>query len=45
VRAICEKYGVRYKTGSWGTILREALGHVARLSKDHGALEVVRTVA
>ncbi|MCB9681067.1 MAG: fatty acid desaturase [Alphaproteobacteria bacterium] len=33
VRAICEAHGVRYRTGSWGEILRGALrrvGHLAR---------------
>jgi NADPH-dependent stearoyl-CoA 9-desaturase len=38
VRAICEKYGVRYRTGSWGHTLRDALRHVARLSRPDGVL-------
>jgi len=33
VRAICERHGVAYRTGSWGTTLRKALTHVARLSR------------
>jgi len=45
VRAICEKHGVPYKTGSWGTTLRKALRHVAQLSKTEGPLGVVSAVA
>ena len=45
VRAICEKYGVAYKTGSWGTMLRKAFAHISRLSRDGGAREVVRAMA
>lgn len=33
VRAICERHGVVYRTGSWGTTLRRALTQVARLSR------------
>jgi linoleoyl-CoA desaturase len=32
VRRICERHGVRYKTGTWGRILREAFAHIAHLS-------------
>jgi linoleoyl-CoA desaturase len=45
VRAICEKYGVEYKTASWGATLRKALRHVARLSREDGAFGAVRAVA
>jgi NADPH-dependent stearoyl-CoA 9-desaturase len=45
VRAICEKYGVEYRTASWGQTLRKALRHVGQLSKQGGALGVVRAVA
>jgi linoleoyl-CoA desaturase len=34
VRAICEKYGVAYRTDTWGRTLRKALGHIARLAHD-----------
>jgi fatty acid desaturase len=34
VRAICEKYGVEYKSGLWAPTLRSALRRVALLSKD-----------
>lgn len=44
VRAICEKHGVAYKTGSWGQMLRKALGHVGQLSREGGALGVIRAV-
>jgi fatty acid desaturase len=45
VRQICEKYGVEYKTASWGATLRKALNYVGRLSKEAGALAIVREVA
>ena len=45
VRAICEKYGVEYKTGSWAKTLRKALDHVARLSKESAVHEVIRAIA
>jgi NADPH-dependent stearoyl-CoA 9-desaturase len=34
VRAICERHGVAYRTATWGAALREALTHVARLSRE-----------
>jgi linoleoyl-CoA desaturase len=45
VRAICERYGVEYKTASWGKTLHKALRHVGQLSKQEGALGVIRAVA
>lgn len=45
VRDICEKYGVEYKTASWGQTLRKAFRQLARLSKENGALGTVRTLA
>jgi linoleoyl-CoA desaturase len=33
VRAICEAHDVRYKTGSWASVLRKALGRVAQLAR------------
>jgi linoleoyl-CoA desaturase len=33
VRALCEKYGIRYKTDTWGHTLRKALSHIAHLSR------------
>jgi linoleoyl-CoA desaturase len=32
VRAVCEKYGVRYRSAGWGKTLRGALSRVAHLS-------------
>ena len=45
VRAICEKYGVAYKTDTWGRTLGKALRHIERLSAEGGAREVVRAMA
>jgi linoleoyl-CoA desaturase len=45
VRAICHRYGVAYKTDTWGRTLRKALGHIGRLAGDGGLHEVVRSVA
>lgn len=36
VRALCEKYGVRYRREPWGTVLRKALSHIARLGREAG---------
>jgi linoleoyl-CoA desaturase len=33
VRAICERHGVRYQTSPWGSALRDAVAHIARLSR------------
>ena len=45
VRAICERYGVAYKTDTWGRTLRKAFAHIHDLSRDGGAREVVRAMA
>ncbi len=45
VRAICEKYGVAYKTDTWGATLKKALGHIDDLSSQGGVREVVRAMA
>ncbi len=45
VRAICERHGVPYKTGSWGATLTKALKHMAGLWTAGGAREVVRQAA
>jgi NADPH-dependent stearoyl-CoA 9-desaturase len=42
VRALCEKHGIRYRTGSWGSALKGALKRIARLSRP---LDAVRDVA
>lgn len=33
VRAICERYGVPYKTDTWGRTLKKAIAHVVALSR------------
>jgi linoleoyl-CoA desaturase len=45
VRAICERHGVRYHTGSWGQVLGESLRHIERLSGEGGVHAVVRSMA
>jgi linoleoyl-CoA desaturase len=45
VRAICEKYGVAYKTDTWGRTLGKALRYIDQLSSEGGALAVVRAMA
>src|SRR5262249_47340324 len=36
VRRICERHGVRYRTGTWGQMLRQAFAQIARLSAPDG---------
>ena len=45
MRAVCEKYGVAYKTDTWGRTLQKALVHIDRLSAEGGVREVVRAMA
>jgi linoleoyl-CoA desaturase len=45
VRAICEKYGVAYKTDTWGRTLVKAFRWIDRLSQEGGVREVVRAMA
>ncbi len=45
VRAICEKHGVAYRTDTWGRTLKNALAHVAALSRDGGARAVLQEMA
>jgi len=45
VRAICEKYGVRYRTASWGATLLAALRWIGRLARRGGTREVMRAMA
>lgn len=42
VRAACERWGVRYRTDSWGRTLRRAFEHIGRLSRRHGTVGGVR---
>jgi len=34
VRAICERYGVAYRTDTWGRTLRKALAHISDLARE-----------
>jgi linoleoyl-CoA desaturase len=51
VRAICARYGVQYKSDTWGRTLKKALAYIAKLSREsgggplQGAREVVRAMA
>ena len=42
VRAICNKYGVPYKTASWGATLKKALAWVGKLASPR---EIIRAMA
>jgi len=45
VRAICERYGVEYRSDTWGRTLRGAIAHIGRLAQDGGLHAVVREMA
>jgi NADPH-dependent stearoyl-CoA 9-desaturase len=49
VRAICERWGVQYKTDTWGRTLRKALAHIGHLARTaprgQGVSEIVREMA
>jgi fatty acid desaturase len=45
VRALCERYGVAYKTDTWGRTLRKALAHIERLGREGGPRAIVREMA
>lgn len=49
VRAICERWGIRYRTGTWGSILKRALRHIADLARKapagEGLSEIIREMA
>jgi len=45
VKAICAKYGVEYKTDSWGATLKKSFRHLANLSREGGVRAVVREMA
>ncbi|HEY3820500.1 MAG TPA: acyl-CoA desaturase [Polyangiaceae bacterium] len=45
VRDLCEKYGVEYRTDTWGRTLKKALAYVGELGKRGGVREVVRSMA
>jgi NADPH-dependent stearoyl-CoA 9-desaturase len=45
VRAVCERWGVDYKTDTWGRTLRGSLEHIARLGRAGGVSEIIRETA
>jgi linoleoyl-CoA desaturase len=49
VRAICERWGVHYKTDTWGRTLRKALAHIGDLARTaprgQAVSEIVREMA
>lgn len=45
VRAICDKYGVKYRKEGWGKTLGKALSHIGALAQEGGVREVVRSMA
>jgi fatty acid desaturase len=45
VRAICERYGVEYKTDTWGRTLRKALAHIGRLGREGGVRAIFQEMA
>jgi linoleoyl-CoA desaturase len=45
VREICQRWGVEYKTDTWGRTLGKALSYVAELQGAGGVREVVRGMA
>ena len=44
VKALCQEYGVRYNSSSWGAVLADALRWIKRLSKPTKA-DLVRQAA
>jgi linoleoyl-CoA desaturase len=45
VREICERYGVAYKSASWGRTLRKALAHIRDLARDGSFTDVLGSAA
>ncbi len=49
MRAVCERWGVQYKTDTWGRTLRKALAHIGNLARSAPAgqavSEIVREMA
>ena len=44
VRAICERFGIEYRTQGWGGTLRKSLAHIAHLARQGGVREVVSSM-
>jgi fatty acid desaturase len=47
IRAICERWGVEYKTDTWGRTLNKALAHIRRLAQKGApsVTDIVREMA
>jgi linoleoyl-CoA desaturase len=45
VRAACERWGVQYKTDTWGRTLRKAMAHIRALARQGGVYGVVREMS
>lgn len=47
IRAICERWGIEYKTDTWGRTLKGALAHIRHLAEkgEYGVTDVVREMA
>ncbi len=45
VRAVCERWGVEYKTDTWGRTLRKALAHIRHLGRSGRLHAMVREMA
>jgi linoleoyl-CoA desaturase len=49
VRAVCQRWGIQYRTDSWGRTLGKALGHIGNLAREAPAgqavSEIVREMA
>lgn len=45
VQEVCERYGVEYKTDTWGRTLRKAFAHIGHLGRAGGLREIVREMA
>jgi linoleoyl-CoA desaturase len=44
IRAICERFGIEYKTQGWGGTLRKSLAHIGHLARQGGVREVVSSM-
>jgi len=45
VKAACERWGVDYKTDTWGRTLGKSLHHIAQLGRSGGVREIIREMA
>lgn len=45
VRALCERHGVTYRTGSWPNTLKRALQHIAKLGRRGTTREILQAMA